>query len=82
MAIVADEASEIEVTDVVNEAAEVVSPGKSLLRTSESSRFLNSIYFDVLQNFFCRIIKYYVEPYHLFCWRLLRPADLIFFLIG
>ena len=43
-----------------------LSPGKSLLRTSESSRFLNSIilglYFDVLKKkSFDRIIKTHVE---------------------
>ena len=36
------EASEVVETDEVNEATEVLRPGKSLLRTSESSIFLNS----------------------------------------
>ena len=36
------EASEVAEADEVNENAEVLGPGKSLLRTSESSRFLNS----------------------------------------
>ena len=31
------------------EAAEVLRPGKSLLKTSGSSRFLNLAYFDVLK---------------------------------
>ena len=31
------------------EATEVSRPGKSLLRTSESSLFLNSAFFDVLK---------------------------------
>ena len=36
------EASEVAEADEVNEAAELLRPEKSLLRTSESSRFLNS----------------------------------------
>ena len=44
------------------EAEEVLRPGKSLVRTSESSRFLNSAYFYVLKKCFTgRIMKYYVE---------------------
>ena len=43
MAVEAVEASEVAEAAEVNEAAEVVGPEKSLLRTSESSRFLNSI---------------------------------------
>ena len=35
------EASETAQADEINEAAEVLRPRKSLLRTSESSRFLN-----------------------------------------
>jgi len=60
------------------EAAEVVRPGKSLLRTSKSSRFLNSmisgqisLYFDVLKKKIDRIMKTHFE---FFCRRLLRPA--------
>ena len=53
---------------------------KSLLRTSESSRFLNSIiwglYFDVLKKkSFDRILKTHVEFYHLFCRRPLRLCE-------
>ena len=44
----------IEATEVVEaveviEVTEVIRPGKSLLRTSMSSRFLNLAYFDVLK---------------------------------
>ena len=39
------EASEVAEADEVNEAAEVLGPGKSLLRTPESSRFLNTTLF-------------------------------------
>jgi hypothetical protein len=58
-------------------------PEKSLLWTSESFRFLNSIilglmslYFDVWKKyFFDRIMKTDVEFYHLFCRRMLRPCE-------
>ena len=58
-------------------------PGKSLLWTSESSRFLNSIilglillYFEVLKkSFFDRIMKTHVEFQYLFCLGLLRPHE-------
>ena len=42
MAVEAIEASEVAKADEVNEAAEVPKSEKSLLKTSESSRFLNS----------------------------------------
>ena len=45
------EASEVAEADEVNEAAEVSKGSKSLLKTSESSRFLNSAYFDVILMF-------------------------------
>ena len=45
MAIKVVEASEVAEADEVIEAAEVLRPEKSLLRTSESSRFLNSALF-------------------------------------
>ena len=59
-------------------------PVKSLLWTSESSRFLNSIilglillYFDVLKKKkFGRIMKTHVEFWHLFCRRPLRPREI------
>ena len=53
----------MEVVEAVEaiEAAEVLRPGKSLLRTSESSKSLNSaLYFDVLKNN-GRIMKYHIE---------------------
>ncbi len=37
--------------DEVNEAAKVLKPQKSLLKTSESSRLLNSAYFDLILMF-------------------------------
>ena len=45
MTFEAVEASEVAEANEVNEAAEVLGPEKSLLRTSESSRFLNSSLF-------------------------------------
>ena len=38
----------VEAVEVI-EATKVLRPGKSLLRTSESSLFLNSAFFDVLK---------------------------------
>ena len=66
--------------DEVKEAAEVLRPEKSLLRTSESSRFLNSDLFWCFEEFylFYIIIKYHIEFWHLFCQRLLRPANVTF----
>ena len=43
------EASEVAEANEVNEDAEVLGPGKSLLRTSESSRFLSSTLFWCLE---------------------------------
>ena len=45
------EASEVAEAAEVNEAAEVFKAQKSLLKTSESSRFLNSAFFDVILMF-------------------------------
>ena len=44
-AVEAVEASEVAEADEVDEPAEFLRPEKSLLRTSESSRFLNSTLF-------------------------------------
>ena len=52
----------VEVTEVI-ETAEVIRPGKSLLRTSESSRLLNSALFLCFEKKFFggRIMKYHIE---------------------
>ena len=47
------EASEVAEAADVNEAEEVIMLGKSLLRTSESSRFLNSIF----QGLYLNVLK-------------------------
>ena len=49
------EASEVAEVDEVSEATEVVGPGKSLLRTSESPRFLNSTLFWCFEKLFLLI---------------------------
>ena len=69
----------VEAVEVI-EAADVLRSGKSLLRTSESSRFLNSALFISFEKmfFFGRFLKYHIEIEHLFCRRLLRPADVAF----
>ena len=53
----------VEAVEVI-EAAETVRPGKSSLRTLESSRFLNSALFRCFENHFLggRIVKYHVGP--------------------
>jgi hypothetical protein len=52
----------VEATEVI-EAAEVLNPGKSLLRTSESSRHLNSALFLCFEKkvYLGRIMKYHIE---------------------
>ena len=61
------EASEVAEAVEVNEAAEVLRPERSLLRTSELSRFLNSASFWCFNIYFLKIlIKYHVEFSHLF----------------
>jgi hypothetical protein len=62
----------------VIEAAEVLRPGKSLLRTSESFE-ISFIFIFQKKVFWGRIMKYHIEFYHLFCQRLLRPANVILF---
>ena len=69
----------VEATEVI-EAAEVLRPEKSLLRTSESSRHLNSALFLCFEKkiFLDRIMKFHIEFKHLFCRRLLRPVNITF----
>ena len=52
----------VEATEVI-EAAEVLRPGESKLRTSESSRHLNSALFlrFEIKFFWGRIMKYHIE---------------------
>jgi hypothetical protein len=52
--------------------------------TSESSRLLNSAYFDVLKEKknFGRIMKYQVKLNQLFCWWLVSPAYVTFLKTG
>ena len=75
------EATEVVEAAEVTEAAEVLRSRKSLLRTLESSRFLNSALFWWFEKNIDlgRFLKYHIEIYHLFCQRLLRPADVTFF---
>ena len=62
----------------------VLRPVKLLLRTSKSSRFLNSALFWCFENknFGGRITKSQVWFWHLFCWRLLRPDNFNFLKTG
>ena len=50
----------VEATEVI-EAAKVLRPEKSLLRTSESSRHLNSALFQCFEKFLGRIIEIHME---------------------
>ena len=52
----------VEATEVI-ETGEVLRPGKSLLRTSKSSRHLNLALFLCFEkkSFFSRIMKYHIE---------------------
>ena len=74
---------DVEATEVI-EATEVLKHRKSLLGTSESSRHCNSALFLCFEKkkFFGRIMNYHIEFWHLFCWRLFWPADVIFLKIG
>ena len=58
----------VEAAEVI-EAAEVLRPGKPLLRTSESSRHLNPALFLCFEKkvFLSRIMNYHIEFLHLFC---------------
>ena len=76
----------IEATEAVEviEAAEILRPGKSLLRTSESSGFLNSNSFWCFENISILIVSWNIifQFLNLFCLKLLRPAYITFLKIG
>ena len=57
-----------------------IRPRKLLLRTSESSRHLNTALFLCFKNkfFWGSMMKFCIEFQHLFCKRLLRPAGVTF----
>ena len=81
------EATEVVVAVEAIEAAELIRPGQSLLRTSESSRSLNSALFwcfdSLLKKYwYGRFMRYHIVIYNIFCRRLLRPAYVTFLRTG